>query len=108
MGAGRAMESWGHHGRFSYQGNLGSGLKIILGVDRSFVVSPGVLSSLLAHFAGRVVPIGASRNPARDSLGAWLRSRVDAPLAAAYVGPILVKEGVAERDGKDALRFFDG
>ena len=105
MGAGRSLESWGHHGRFSYVGDLELGVKIILGLDRSFVVPSETLSALRAHFAGRSVRIGATRNPPRDSVGAWLRNRVHADLAAAYVGPILVREGAAERDGDDSLRF---
>ena len=122
MGAGRALNAWGNKGRFTYVGGLDRGTKVLYGraaggtgrrgrgrgedasSGKSFVVPAEVYAELLAHYAGQDVPIGASRQPPRDSLNAWLRKRlphVEVPVA--YVGPILVAEGAAERDG-DALR----
>lgn len=105
MGAGRTLTAFGKHGKFSYQGNLDVGTKILFGRGKSFVVPPDLYAELLAHYRGRLVEIGASRNPVRDSLGSWLRKRLpDVELPSAYVGPILVEEGAAQR-AESALRF---
>ena len=104
MGAGRALNAWGNKGRFTYVGGLDRGTKVLYGRGKAFTVPAEVYAELLAHFAGQDVAVGASRQPPRDSLNAWLRKRlpsVEVPVA--YVGPILVAEGAAERLG-DALR----
>lgn len=105
MGAGRGLSAWGNKGRFSYQRALDGSLKVLYHRGESFVVPAALIAELRAHFAGQLVAIGASRNPPRDSLNAWLRKRlpqVEVPVA--YVGPILVAEGIAAREG-DGLRF---
>lgn len=105
MGAGRALNAWANKGRFTFVGSLDLGTKVLHGRGKSFVVPAEAYAELVSRFAGQEVPIGASRRPPRDSLNAWLRKRlpsVEVPVA--YVGPILVAEGVAERDG-GALRF---
>ena len=91
------MTSWGKHGRFSYLGSLEVGTRLKLGGDEEILIDAETYRALLAHFANRIVALGISRNPPRDSLGGWLRSRVGGELLAAYVGPILVREGVARR-----------
>lgn len=69
------------------------------------LISSSVVDELRAHFAGQEVAIGVSRDPPRDSLNAWLRKRLpDVEVPVAYLGPILVAEGIATREG-DALRF---
>lgn len=105
MGLGPSRNTWGHHGRFSYQGDLTVGTRIVYGRNEAFVVPPDVYADLLAHFAGQVVDIGLSRRPSRGSLGSWLQGRLGRELAVAYVGPILVAERAAEREGTSALRF---
>lgn len=105
MGAAKALSTWGKHGRFSYLGSVEVGTKVLYGRGQSFVVSAEQYADLLAHFRGRRVAIGASRNPPRDSLGAWLRGRTGLHELAAYVGPILVREGRAERVGTQELLF---
>ena len=105
MGAGRALNAWSNKGRFTYVGGLDLGTKVLHGRGRSFTVPAEVYAELISRLAGQIVAIGASRRPPRDSLNAWLRKRLpDVELPVAYVGPILVSEGAAERDG-DALRF---
>lgn len=105
MGAGRTLKTWTKRGKFSYQGTLASGTKVVYGRGASFIVPPFLYADLLARFAGREVVVGASRNPPRDSLNAWLRRRLpDVDVPVTYVGPILVAEGAATRDG-ETLRF---
>ena len=105
MGAGRGLSSWGNHGRFTYQRALDGSLKVLYRRGASFVIPAELLDELRAHFAGQLVDIGASRNPPRDSLNAWLRKRLpDVEVPVAYVGPILVAEGWGSREG-DALRL---
>lgn len=106
MGAGRSLASWGNRGRFTYEKRQDGATRVLYRRGSSFVISSGVFGEMRAHFASHEVPIGASRNPPRDSLNAWLRKRLpDAEVPVAYVGPILVAEGLAIRDG-DALRFI--
>lgn len=105
MGIGPSLDAWGKHGRFSYAGDLARGTRIVHGRDKQFVVTPETYAELLAHFAGRTVKIGASRRPARGSLGSWLRAHLGVELAVVYVGPVLVREGAAERVNDSELRF---
>lgn len=105
MGAGKSLEAWGKHGRFTYQGDLVRGTRVLYRHGQSFIVPPETYTALLVHFGGQDVPIGLSRRPARGSLGSWLRAQLGVELAVAYVGPILVREGAAERSGEATLRF---
>ena len=105
MGAGRALNTWGKRGRFTYQGDLALGTRIVHGRGDAFVVPAEVYAGLLAHFAGKEVEIGASRRPARGSLGSWLQARTGIELVVAYVGPILVAEGAAVRESESLVRF---
>lgn len=105
MGAGPSLDAWGKHGRFSYQGGIERGTRIVYGRNKQFVVPAETYAELLSHFAGKEVAIGASRRPARGSLGSWLRAHGGVELAVVYVGPILVREGVAERLDEATLRF---
>lgn len=76
MGAGRALSSWGNHGRFTYQKRADGSVKVLYRRGASFEISSEVIAEMRAHFAGQLVHVGASRNPARDSLNAWLRKRL--------------------------------
>jgi hypothetical protein len=105
MGSARALESWGKHGRFSYRGSVEAGVRIVLGRGEGVTLEAETLRALLAHFDRRTVRIGASRNPPRDSLGGWLRSHAEGELLAAYVGPILAREGYAQRVGEGEVRI---
>ena len=99
------MDAWGKHGRFSYAGDLERGTRIVYGRNKQLVVPAETYAELLARFAGKTVAIGASRRPARGSLGSWLRTHLGVELAVVYVGPILVREGAAERLDNMTLRF---
>jgi len=106
VGSARSLNAWGKHGRFGYVGSLDAGTRLVLGRGKELVVPASLFSELRAHFAGRTVLIGASRHPPRDSLGGWLQGRVSLVAAAAYVGPVLVKEGAAERVSDDEIRIL--
>jgi len=106
VGSARSLTSWGKHGRFGYVGSVETGTRIILGRGKEAIVEAALYRDLLAHFARRTVPIGASRHPPRDSLGGWLQGRIGGESMAAYVGPILVREGFAERVGEDAIHVL--
>lgn len=106
VGLGPSLDAWGKHGRFTYAGDLERGTRILFGRSKQLIVPPELYAELLAHFAGKTVAIGASRRPPRDSLGLWLRAHTGAELAVVYVGPILVREGVAERVSERELRFL--
>lgn len=100
------MSAWGKKGRFTYAGDLERGTRVRYGRSSAFIVPPSMYAELLAHFAGKTVDIGVSRNPPRHSLGSWLKARIHEPdVPVAYVGPILVAEGAAERVGDDSLVF---
>lgn len=104
MGAGKAMETWGKRGRFTYQGSVEAGTKILFGRGQSLTISGAVYAELLSRFGGHAVAIGNSRRPPRGSLGSWLQTHLGRQNLAAYVGPILTTEGYAERVG-DELEF---
>lgn len=101
MGAGRSLDTWGKKGRFTYQGSVELGTRILFGHGQSFVVSAAAYAELRSHFAGQRVAIGNSRRPPRGSLGSWLQAHVGGENVVAYVGPILTHEGYGERLGSD-------
>lgn len=105
VGAGRSLDAWGKHGRFTYAGDLERGTRVVYRHGEVLVVPPETYAQLLAHFGGRDVALGLSRRPARGSLGSWLRAQLGVELAVAYVAPILVREGAAERVDETTLRF---
>lgn len=105
MGAGKSLDAWGKRGRFTYQGSLELGTRVLYRRGETFVVPAETYAALLARFAGKEAPIGLSRRPARGTLGSWLRAHGGIELALAYVGPILVREGAAERVDETTLRF---
>jgi uncharacterized protein YqjF (DUF2071 family) len=104
VGAGPSLDAWGKHGRFTYVGDLERGTRILYS-RKQFTVPPEAYAEMRERFAGKEVAIGASRRPTRGSLGSWLRAHLGVELAVVYVGPILVREGAAERVDETTLRF---
>lgn len=106
MGAGRSLPAWGKRGRFTYAGDLTRGTRIQYGRGGVLLVPPSLYAELLAHFGGKEVDVGLSRNPPRHSLGSWLKARLHGTeVPVAYVGPILVAEGAVERMAPDRVAF---
>ena len=63
-------------------------------------------SALIEQFSGNTVDIGTSRdNPPAGSLGMWLQNNVIRTAIASYVGPILIREGYAEKIGRSQIKI---
>lgn len=77
----------------------------MFGRGQSFVVPPGVYAELFRVFGEAEFAIGLSLRPPRASLGAFLASRLGRQGLAAYVGPLLVAEGAAERVADQLMRL---
>lgn len=105
MGAGRSLHTWGKRGRFTYAGDLARGTRVTHGRGDVFVVPPEVYAELFRLFGGRELAIGLSMRPPRESLGTFLAARLGRHGLAAYVGPLLVAEGAAERLDAQTLRL---
>ena len=102
------LPTWSRTSSFSYTGSVKHGTKIRYGKDRAFSVTVTALqyTTLLNYFRRRTVEIGTSRTqPPRGSLGEWLQANVTRTAIASYVGPILIAEGFAARDGSTRIRF---
>ena len=96
----RTLPTWAERSHFSYEGAVNNGTVIHYGTDYRYSaqVNQDQYRKLLAHFAGKTVSIGTSRDIApAGSLGKWLQENVTPTALASYVGSILVYEGYAER-----------
>ena len=95
---GKELITWGERSSFEYDGSVDVGTAIRFGTNGRQFVTREQYVALLAHFKGRTVDIGTSRdNPPEDSVGAWLQEHATKTAIASYVGAILVAEGYAER-----------
>ena len=94
-------ETWAGKSYFEYEGSVEKGTRIFYGHDNSPIfVSALQYNNLRRQFLNRIVPIGTSRtNPPPHSIGAWLMEYVSRTAIASYVGPILILEGYARREG---------
>ena len=102
------LPTWSGTSSFSYTGSVKHGTKIRHGNNGAFSVTMTALqyTTLLNYFRRRTVEIGTSRTqPPRGSLGEWLQANVTRTAIASYVGPILIAEGFAARDGSTRIRF---
>ena len=105
-GAKKRLDTWAGRSSFRYEGSVAQGTTIHYGTGYTAAVSDHQFRRLLAHFSGRTVPIGTSRdNPPAGSVGAWLQDNVTPTAIASYVGPILLSEGYAEKVGRSDIRF---
>ena len=60
---------------------------------------------MLTNFRGLSVKIGTSRTaPPKGSLGEWFRD-YERRAVTSYLGPILIREGYAEKVGRSEIRF---
>jgi len=104
----RELETWAGRSRFRYEGSVEQGTIVHFGTGFAHTarLSAEQFRRLLAHFKGRTVPIGTSRDSAPGgSVGAWLQENVTPTAIASYVGPILLDEGYAEKVGRSDIRF---
>jgi hypothetical protein len=95
----KEVNIWGEKRVFRYEKSITQGT-IIIFKDEEVTVSSLQYYDLLSKFRGKTVNIGIPDSNGAipdNSLGAWLRDNVRRMPLAAYVGPILVKEGYAEK-----------
>ena len=99
------IKTWAGRSSFSYSGSVEQGTKIIFGKGYSVIINPEVYSKMLIDFKGRTVKIGTSRDhPPKGSLGEWMKD-YESRAITSYVGPILIREGYAEKVGRSELKF---
>ncbi|AEG14636.1 hypothetical protein Desku_1047 [Desulfofundulus kuznetsovii DSM 6115] len=92
------LKTWGARKVFTYTGSVETGILITYGNNRRIYFSAEDFKKLLQYFKGRAVAIGTSRtNPPKDSVGEWIKNNTSKPAIACYLGPILIKEGYAEK-----------
>ena len=96
---GHRLRTWGDGSEFEYTGSVREGTTILYGRKPNTVfVSPGEWSNLLNYFRDSETEMGTCRTTApANSVGAWLQENVTKTAIASYVGPILIREGYAER-----------
>jgi hypothetical protein len=106
----KTLKTWNGKQEFLYSGSVTTGTEIRYGDNFYFkiTIDAGIYLALLEAFAGKEVPIGASRTriPA-NSLGAWLMTNVTKTAIASYVGPILINEECAKRGRAFGLIQFN-
>ena len=99
------LATWAGKAQFSYDGSVVQGTTITYGNCHRIFIDAQDYRNLLDHFGQRQVPCGCSRTePPANSLGRWLMTHVTPTATASYVGPILVSEGYAIKNG-EAIRF---
>lgn len=94
------LKTWADKSDFEYDGSVIQDVEIRYGAKRRWreKVSKAEFRTLLSYFKGKTVDIGTSRtNPPPGSLGEWLQRHVTQTAIASYIGPILIREGYAER-----------
>ena len=99
--------TWGKRSSFDYFGSIKTGTEIKFGEGRVITVTAQQYAALRKHFLNQVVAVGTSRTePAKGSLGEWLKNNVTKLAIASYVAPILVLEGYAERVDTRDIRII--
>ena len=102
----KPLSTWAGRSEFHYDGSVQTGTEIWYGSKpHSTEMTREKYNRLLEHFQGRTIPLGTSRQPPADSVGAWIQERVAKRAIASYVGPILVHEGYAERVHSDSTKI---
>jgi hypothetical protein len=99
--------TWGKRSTFDYVGSIKTGTEIKYGEGRVITVTAQQYAALRKHFLNQVIAVGTSRTePAKRTLGEWLKNNVTKTAIASYVAPILVREGYAERVGAHDIRII--
>ena len=100
------LKTWAGKSNFSYTGSVEQGTTISYGKGSSVKISSDVYSKMLTNFKGLTVNIGTSRTaPPKGSLGDWFKINEGKAAVTSYVGPILIREGYAEKVGTE-IRFI--
>src|SRR4029077_12702211 len=105
----QTLPTWASRSKFQYEGSVREGTTIYYGSDFRFadVITATQYMRMLAKFSGQEVSIGTSRTmPPKGSLGEWCTSECGEPAMTSYSGPILLREGYAERGARpDRIRI---
>ena len=102
----KTLQTWAGNSEFKYFGSIAAGTVIPIYGYQRVLITASQYESLLDHFRGCTVDLGASFNPHGGSMGDWLRSNVTKTKIAPQVGAILIAEGYAERVGKDGIKIL--
>ncbi|MCL4552490.1 MAG: hypothetical protein M1305_02895, partial [Candidatus Marsarchaeota archaeon] len=107
MAKGRiTLPTWAGRKQFQYEGSVREGTTIYFGSNSRYActVTASEYAGMLAMFNGQEVSIGTSRtDPPNGSLGKWLTEEYKLYAMTSYIGPILIREGFAERGSKPDL-----
>lgn len=98
--------TWAGNAEFNYFGSVVEGTTIPLYGYQRVIISASHYESLLDHFRGCTVDLGASFKPAGGSIGEWIKSNVTKTKIAPQVGAILIAEGYAKRVGRMGIRIL--
>ena len=92
---------------FAYEKTASGDIKLEFGRGKwRAAISSADYLKLINEFKGRTVALGTSRdNPPHGSVGEWLQKNVTKTAVAAYLGPILVREGHAQWVGTTQIEF---
>jgi hypothetical protein len=101
----KILPTWSGRCYFRYSGSVKTGIIIEFGANykNNGEFKSTDLSKLIDHFSGTGVPLGTQHtsDPVRGSVAEWIRKNVNKNrIMTSYLGPILVSEGYAERNGK--------
>ena len=102
------LKTWASRSEFKYTGSVKVGTEIFYGKGFKYrvKVTSDHYSVLIEQFSGNTVDIGTSRdNPPIGSLGVWLQNNITRTAIASYLGPILIREGYAERIGRFQIKI---
>lgn len=102
------LKTWASRSEFKYTGSVKLGTEIYFGKGYKYKVkiTSEHYYGLIKYFSGNTVDIGTSRDmPPVGSLGMWLQNNVTKTAIASYVGPILIKEGYAEKIGRSQIKI---
>jgi hypothetical protein len=100
------VATWGMRSEFSYEGSVNEGTTIYFGKSNKIYISKQEYKNLLRHYKYKKVNVGTSRtHPPVGSVGEWLSHNIARVALASYVGPILIREGYAQKD-KSFIQFI--
>jgi hypothetical protein len=105
----KELPTWAGCSKFGYIGSVEQGVIIYYGKGRQIKIRPSQFAEMLGCFAGKTVKVGTSSTDRPiDSLESWLKENVTKSAIVSYVAPILIAEGLAEKDNDPTmLRFTD-
>lgn len=102
------MPTWDSRSEFKYA-EIGGEIQFFCGTGFShkYTIEFQEYTMALVQFSGQEVKIGTSRTePPEGSIGAWLKTNFRKSGIMSYLGPFLIKKGLAERGTRpDQIRI---